>query len=76
MIVLGRKNHLFAGSDGGGERAAAIYSLRHGSKTPTRQTRLLRDNQKHPKLVVELPSETDETLASDNQHDNVIPAAT
>jgi transposase len=24
---LGRKNYLFAGSDSGGERAAAIYSL-------------------------------------------------
>ncbi len=26
-MVLGRKNYLFAGSDRGGERAAAIYSL-------------------------------------------------
>ena len=26
-LVLGRKNYLFAGSDSGGERAAAIYSL-------------------------------------------------
>ncbi len=26
-VVLGRKNYLFAGSDHGGERAAAIYSL-------------------------------------------------
>jgi len=26
-VVLGRKNYLFAGSDKGGERAAAIYSL-------------------------------------------------
>jgi hypothetical protein len=26
-VVLGRKNYLFAGSDSGGERAAAIYSL-------------------------------------------------
>lgn len=26
-IALGRKNYLFAGSDSGGERAAAIYSL-------------------------------------------------
>jgi hypothetical protein len=24
---LGKKNHLFCGSDAGGERAAAIYSL-------------------------------------------------
>ena len=27
VIALGRKNYLFAGSDAGGERAAAIYSL-------------------------------------------------
>ncbi len=26
-VALGRKNHLFAGSDAGGERAAAFYSL-------------------------------------------------
>ena len=26
-VALGRKNYLFAGSDGGGERAAAIYGL-------------------------------------------------
>lgn len=26
-VVLGRRNYLFAGSDKGGERAAAIYSL-------------------------------------------------
>ena len=27
MIALGRKNYLFCGSDAGGDRAAAIYSL-------------------------------------------------
>ena len=26
-VVLGKKNYLFCGSDAGGERAAAIYSL-------------------------------------------------
>ena len=26
-VALGRKNYLFAGSDAGGERAAAIYSI-------------------------------------------------
>ena len=26
-LALGRKNYLFAGSDAGGERAAAIYTL-------------------------------------------------
>ena len=27
VVALGRKNYLFAGSDAGGERAAAIYSV-------------------------------------------------
>jgi hypothetical protein len=27
MIAIGRKNYLFAGSDAGGHRAAAIYLL-------------------------------------------------
>jgi transposase len=27
VVALGRKNYLFAGSDAGGERAAALYSL-------------------------------------------------
>jgi transposase len=27
MIALGRKNYLFAGSDTGGDRAAAIYTI-------------------------------------------------
>ena len=27
VVALGRKNYLFCGSDAGGERAAAIYSL-------------------------------------------------
>ena len=27
VMALGRKNYLFAGSDAGGERAAAIYTL-------------------------------------------------
>ena len=31
-VALGRKNYLFAGSDAGGERAAAIYSLIGSSK--------------------------------------------
>ena len=31
-IALGRKNYLFAGSDAGGERAAAIYSLTETAK--------------------------------------------
>ena len=32
MVALGRKNYLFAGSDAGGERAAAIYSLLGSAK--------------------------------------------
>lgn len=31
-VALGRKNYLFAGSDSGGERAAAIYSLTETAK--------------------------------------------
>jgi transposase len=31
-VALGRKNYLFAGSDAGGERAAAIYSLMGSAK--------------------------------------------
>ena len=27
MMALGRKNYMFAGSDAGGERAAAAYTL-------------------------------------------------
>ena len=32
VAALGRKNFLFAGSDNGGERAAAIYSLLGSAK--------------------------------------------
>ena len=31
-MALGRKNYLFAGSDTGGERAAAIYSILQTAK--------------------------------------------
>ena len=31
-VALGRKNYLFAGSDAGGERAAALYSLTETAK--------------------------------------------
>ena len=31
-VGLGRKNHLFAGSDAGGDRAAAIYTLTETAK--------------------------------------------
>ena len=32
MIAIGGKNYLFAGSDAGGRRAAAIYSLIESAK--------------------------------------------
>jgi transposase len=32
VVALGRKNFLFAGSDAGGERAAAVYSLLGSAK--------------------------------------------
>jgi transposase len=32
VIAIGRKNYLFAGSDAGGRRAAAIYSLVESAK--------------------------------------------
>ena len=32
MIATGRKNYLFAGSDAGGRRAAAMYSLIESAK--------------------------------------------
>ncbi len=32
VVALGRKNYLFAGSDQGGERAAALYSLLGSAK--------------------------------------------
>ena len=32
VVAMGRKNYLFAGSDAGGERAAAIYSLLGSAK--------------------------------------------
>jgi transposase len=31
-MALGRKNYLFAGSDAGGERTAALYSILHTAK--------------------------------------------
>ena len=31
-VAIGRKNYLFAGSDAGGRRAAAIYSLIESAK--------------------------------------------
>jgi transposase len=43
-VALGRKNYLFAGSDGGGESAAALYSL-IGTAKPTESI---------PKLICEM----------------------
>ena len=46
-VALGRKNYLFAGSDAGGERAAAIYSL-----IGSRQTQRSRSRSLSPQRVV------------------------
>ena len=32
MMALGRKNYLFAGSDAGGDRAAAMYTIMQTAK--------------------------------------------
>jgi transposase len=52
-VALGRKNYLFAGSDAGGERAAAIYSLigsakLNGLDPEAYLTRVLRIIADHP----------------------------
>ncbi len=39
-IAIGRKNYLFAGSDGGGRRAAAMYSLIESAKLNSRNPQL------------------------------------
>ena len=39
VVALGRKNDLFAGSDNGGDRAAAIYSLLGSAKLNVASTR-------------------------------------
>ncbi len=52
-VAIGRKNYLFAGSDAGGERAAAIYSLLgsarlNGINPEAYMTELLRCVSDHP----------------------------
>jgi transposase len=52
-VAIGRKNYLFAGSDAGGERAAAIYSLLGSAKLNSidpeaYMTELLRRVADHP----------------------------
>ncbi|MFM0515062.1 IS66 family transposase [Paraburkholderia sp. RL17-373-BIF-A] len=42
-VALGRKDYLFVGSDGGGVRAAAMYSLM-GPASPTGSTRVPASN--------------------------------
>jgi transposase len=43
-IAIGRKDHLFAGSDAGGRRAAAMYSLIESAKlNDTKPQRYLAD---------------------------------
>jgi transposase len=52
-MAIGRKNYLFAGSDAGGERAAAMYSLLGSAKLngidpEAYMTELLRRVADHP----------------------------
>jgi hypothetical protein len=51
-VALGRKNYLFAGSDVGGERAAAIYSLLGTAKL----------NGLDPELYLRMCSNTSSTI--------------
>ena len=39
-VAIGRKNYLFAGSDAGGRRAAAMYSLIESAKLNSRNPQL------------------------------------
>ena len=47
-VAIGRKNYLFAGSDAGGRRAAAIYSLIETAKLNGRQPAEVSRRRAHP----------------------------
>ena len=74
-VALGRKNYLFAGSDRGGESAAAIYSLIGTAKLngldPENYLRnVLSRIAEHPINRIEelLPWNLAEDLAKDSRH--------
>jgi transposase len=74
-VVLGRKNYLFNGSDAGGERAAAIYSLISSAKlnglNPEAYLRYVLERiADHPINRIEelLPWNLATELASDSLH--------
>jgi len=74
-VVLGRKNYLFNGSDAGGERAAAIYSLissakLNGLNPETYLRSVLERIADHPINRIEelLPCNLAPELANDSLH--------
>jgi transposase len=72
-IALGRKNHLFAGADTGGERAAGIYSLIGTVKLngidPEAYLRYVHSSTVHQEHHVKNPAEyPDPAFASDCHH--------
>ena len=75
VVALGRKNFLFAGSDGGGESAAAIYSLigtakLNGVEPEGYLRNVLSRIAEHPINRIEelLPWNIDAELTGDSRH--------
>ena len=75
VVALGRKNFLFAGSDGGGESAAAIYSLigtakLNGIEPESYLRNVLSRIAEHPINRIEelLPWNIDAELTGDSRH--------